>query len=60
MHQHAFIYKTFVWIASRFRGFLPNNLGAWTRVRTAPKLAPKTLHERVKDRHSINKTTGGN
>ncbi len=35
--------------ATRLRGLVPSKLGAWTSVRKAPKLAPKTLHELVKD-----------
>ncbi|MCP3675433.1 MAG: iron-sulfur cluster-binding protein [Gammaproteobacteria bacterium] len=60
IHRHPVLYKTFIWIACRFRGLLPNRLGNWTTVRTAPKLAPKTLHERIKERRSKTKNTDGN
>ncbi len=45
---HPFVYNTGSTIATRLRGLLPAKLGAWTRVRTAPKLAEKTLHEQMK------------
>lgn len=48
MHKHAFIYNTSMWFATRLRQLMPAKIGVWTSVRSAPKLAPKTLHERVK------------
>ena len=36
-----------MWFGTRLRGLMPAKIGVWTSVRTAPKLAPKTLHERV-------------
>ena len=35
-------------IATKFNGVMPANLGAWTKVRTAPEMADKTLHQQVK------------
>lgn len=59
MHKYAFIYNTSMWFATRFRILMPSKLGVWTSVRSAPKLAPKTLHERVKARKSsLAKNTG--
>ena len=52
IHKSPAIYKLSMWFATRFRGLMPSKLGVWTSVRTAPKLAPKTLHERVKARNS--------
>jgi L-lactate dehydrogenase complex protein LldF len=46
---HPAIYHTGSKLATRFKGMLPTHLGAWTTVRTAPKLAESTLHERLKD-----------
>ncbi|WP_020396687.1 LutB/LldF family L-lactate oxidation iron-sulfur protein [Thiolinea disciformis] len=34
--------------ATQLRGLVPNNLGAWTSVRSAPKLAEQTLHQQLK------------
>ncbi len=48
MHKHAFIYNSSMWFATRLRKLMPAKIGVWTSVRSAPKLAPKTLHERVK------------
>jgi L-lactate dehydrogenase complex protein LldF len=41
-----------MWFATRLRKLMPNKIGVWTRVRTAPKLAPKTMHELIKARNS--------
>ena len=45
LYQHPRLYRGFGWLATRFRGLTPKNLGAWTRYRSAPKPAPRTLHE---------------
>ncbi len=52
IHKHAFIYNSAMWFATRLRKLMPNKIGVWTRVRTAPKLAPKTMHELIKARNS--------
>lgn len=51
MHSYSGVYRFSMWFATRLRGFMPAKIGVWTSVRTAPKLAPKTLHERVSQRH---------
>ncbi|MEZ5477367.1 MAG: LutB/LldF family L-lactate oxidation iron-sulfur protein [Thiolinea sp.] len=35
-------------LATRFSSLLPANLGAWTRVRSKPQLAARTLHQQIK------------
>jgi len=59
MHKHALLYNTAMWFATRFRGLMPSKIGVWTSVRSAPKLAPKTLHEKIKARNK-QKNKGGN
>lgn len=50
IHKSPVFYNISMWFATRFRALMPSKLGVWTSVRTAPKLAPKTLHERIKAR----------
>ncbi|UOG92601.1 MAG: LutB/LldF family L-lactate oxidation iron-sulfur protein [Candidatus Thiothrix sulfatifontis] len=45
---HPTIYHAGSTLATRFKGMLPTNLGAWTTVRSAPKLAESTLHQQAK------------
>ena len=47
-HKKPLMYGLGTKTATRLRGLVPSKLGAWTSVRKAPKLAPKTLHELVK------------
>ncbi len=54
-HKKPMMYGLGTKIATRFRGLVPNKLGAWTSVRSAPKLAPKTLHELVKSHEKESK-----
>ena len=54
-HKHPFIYRSGTKIATRLRKLIPKKLGAWTRVRKAPALAPKTLHELMKQHSGDNK-----
>jgi L-lactate dehydrogenase complex protein LldF len=49
MHKHGYIYRQATWFATRVRTLIPEKIGVWTNVRKAPKLAPKTLHEKVKE-----------
>lgn len=46
--SHPKIYNTGSSLATQLRGLIPSKLGAWTQVRSAPKPAPKTLHELLK------------
>ncbi|MDF1528410.1 MAG: LutB/LldF family L-lactate oxidation iron-sulfur protein [Sedimenticola sp.] len=48
-HARPTIYRTGTRMASLFRGLLPKSLGPWTRVRSAPKIAPKSLHELARE-----------
>lgn len=45
---HPAVYHTGATLATRCKGMLPSNLGAWTTVRSAPQLAASTLHQQVK------------
>ncbi len=58
MHKYSFIYNTSMWFATRLRKLMPSKLGVWTSVRSAPKLAPQTLHEKIKARNN-QKNKGG-
>ena len=48
-HKKPMLYGFGTKAATRMRGLVPSKLGPWTSVRKAPKLAPKTLHELVKE-----------
>ena len=50
MHAKPGLYRLGTSLGARFRKLQPGKMGAWTQYRTAPKLAPKTLHERMKER----------
>jgi len=57
VHKHKSLYKISIWFATRFRKLMPKKIAGWTSVRTAPQLASKSLHERVKQRQSqVNKS----
>ncbi len=45
---HPLIYNTGANAAASFRKLIPSKMGAWTRVRTAPPIAAKTLHQQLK------------
>jgi len=45
-----FLYKCFTYAATRFRHVSPKSIGAWTKYRTPPKPAPKTLHELMREK----------
>jgi L-lactate dehydrogenase complex protein LldF len=48
-HARPAVYRTGTKVAALFRGLMPNKMGPWTRVRTAPKIAPKSLHELARE-----------
>jgi len=50
MHKSGGLYRTGTGAATVFRFLMPNKIGAWTKCRTAPKLAANTLHQQVKAR----------
>ncbi len=47
--SHGGLYRLAGQVATRLRRLLPSRLGPWTQVRHAPKIASKTLHERLKE-----------
>lgn len=49
--RHPGRYRLLGWLMSRFRVFAPRRIGPWSRCRTAPRPAPKTLHQRMAERH---------
>jgi L-lactate dehydrogenase complex protein LldF len=49
IYAHPFNYRTFRWFATRLRAMTPPRLGAWTRYRSAPKPAPRSLQELAHD-----------
>lgn len=52
VHKSPFMYNLSMWSLTRFRFLMPKKLGPWTSVRTAPKPAAMTLHEKLKNRKS--------
>lgn len=48
--SHPNLYRMSSWFATRLRGLIPSKLGPWTRCRTAPKPAAKTLREQMAKR----------
>jgi len=50
MHKSGGLYRTGTGAATVFRSLMPSKIGAWTKCRTAPKLAANTLHQQVKAR----------
>jgi L-lactate dehydrogenase complex protein LldF len=42
------VYRTALGAATRGRQWLPEHLGPWTHCRTAPRIAPQTLHTLAK------------
>jgi L-lactate dehydrogenase complex protein LldF len=46
--SHPAIYHSGTKFVTKLQALIPNNLGAWTQCRTAPKPAKKTLHQRMK------------
>ncbi len=50
VHKLPVFYQLSMWSLTRFRFLMPKNLGVWTSVRTAPKPAATTLHQRIKAR----------
>jgi L-lactate dehydrogenase complex protein LldF len=45
LYAHPALYRLFTLAATRLRALTPARLGGWTRYRTAPRPAPRTLHE---------------
>ena len=49
LHRNPRLYRLATTFATRIRKILPMGLGPWTQVREAPRIAPKTLHERARE-----------
>ncbi|PSJ41204.1 iron-sulfur cluster-binding protein [Zobellella endophytica] len=45
------LYRMLTWCATRLRGLMPKKLGPWTRCRTAPQPAARTLRELMAERN---------
>lgn len=48
LNSHPRLYRLFTWTASRLRWLSPRQLGGWTRYRTAPSPARRSLRELVR------------
>jgi len=51
LHARPGLYRLGTAMAARPRRLQPRRAGAWTRERTLPPLAPRTLHEYMKERN---------
>ena len=47
-HRSPIRYRIFSTLTTKLQFLMPGKLGAWTRVRTSPRLAKSTLHSEVK------------
>ncbi|MCW9077928.1 MAG: LutB/LldF family L-lactate oxidation iron-sulfur protein [Gammaproteobacteria bacterium] len=45
LNSHPRLYRLFTLVATRLRGLTPGKLGGWTRYRSAPRPASRSLHE---------------
>ena len=45
------LYRMMSWCVTRLRGLMPSKLGPWTRCRTAPRPAARTLRELMAERN---------
>lgn len=43
------LYRAAMYAGTRMRGLMPDSIGPWTEHRSAPKLAPRTLHELARE-----------
>jgi L-lactate dehydrogenase complex protein LldF len=50
LNERPGAYRAGTGLAARLHRLQPARMGAWTRTRTAPKLASKTLHQMLKER----------
>lgn len=48
IYSRPWLYRAFTRLATRARVLTPNRIGGWTRYRTAPKPAPRSLAETVR------------
>ncbi len=47
LHRRPLLYRWSVRLAGQLRGLHPKRIGAWTRYRTAPRVARQSLHQRI-------------
>ena len=59
LNRHPPLYRLATSLAARLRRLQPSHLGGWTRFRTAPRLAPRPLHEQLRGRRPGQGTPGG-
>lgn len=52
LNRHPPLYRLATSLAARLRRLQPRRLGGWTRYRSAPRLAPRPLHEQLRRRNS--------
>jgi L-lactate dehydrogenase complex protein LldF len=45
LYSHPLLYRLFTLLAGRLRRLSPRRLGGWSRYRSAPRPAPRSLHE---------------
>ncbi|MBS3804117.1 MAG: iron-sulfur cluster-binding protein [Oleiphilaceae bacterium] len=57
LHERPGLYRFAMAMATRLRVLQPSRAGAWSRSRTTPKLASKTLHQRVGERARTTEAT---
>ncbi len=50
LHSHPALYRLATSMLGRARRLMPRRLGPWTRVRTPPQPAARTLHQRLAER----------
>jgi len=50
LHTRPALYRLGLRAITRLRGLLPANLGPWTRMRKAPRIAGKSLHELAREK----------
>lgn len=58
LYGQPWLYRFVTKMATRLRHASPRAIGGWTRYRTAPKPAPKSLHELMSQRAEANQTDG--
>ena len=49
MNTSPTLYRFVAYVGTRARGLTPAKIGPWTEHHAPPKLAPRTLHERVRE-----------
>lgn len=52
LHIRPALYRLGTALGARLRALQPKQAGAWTRYRTSPRLAPRTLHQQLRERQA--------